>query len=398
MKSKEWKFKDFPVKMELSFYFDIEKKIIEYFLQKRFQEELVGIFRVGRSYQPGISDMDFLVILEDRLFTTSGRDYYIKQIIPQRNVREYLFLHEFYIYPKSLAIYFYYLHPQATVEKIFGKDLDFFSLKEELREVAFYTIIDTMVSYIWRPFLKMWLEKCIYVRQALLKISSLGYTFSLFKKFSGENYEAWDEFSLEVEKLREEWFDIGDKERKYRIETSFWKGMEYCWEVIHRVDRLLFRRIPQIQEENLFAFFWGKNNLTVFLPTLDKEKSLQYSAEIFKEFGELVIFLPWSFSLSLFGLSTGEGRFSEYINKRFVREKRLDYKWEKAFVLRKNLLNKLAEFCYYNKVLFTPLVSYGYTQSIDWKSFVYNIFSELRVFRKSRKLIPKFSYLLMEKE
>jgi len=390
----KFSFVNFPEPLKLSDYEKIEKQIIKYFSQSKFSGDLLSLYRVGTQYVPGISDLDYLVVVKDHLSNTKGKDYYTKNIVSSPEKRTYFFLHEFYIYPVSVAPYFFFLHPLAKIERIQGEEVDFIPLESRTKkEVYLYTLIDTFVSYIWRPLVEMFLKRCIDVRLALLKLNSLVYSFLLYQEISSHKTEKIERFSRNIKNLREQWFTLNKEEQLHRLETLFLEGIGLCWEIVERAKKLVPVQGRSSGGDNSYIFFWGKNNFTVFVNKIGKEQSIAWSREVLNKTGEITVFLPLSFAITLAGYSNGEGRFSRFVQRRLCYSLPTS-KVDGLLSMRSSLFNRQAQFSMDNKILFTPLVSLGYFQPITLRSKLYNLFTDVVSYWKRKEIVSILPVLL----
>jgi len=170
------------IQIDLSTY----ERTIDQFI-KFFSKEGIGLYKFGKTNNPGISDLDLIIVYPDEFkskeIETLVRDATL--FIGESRVREYIFTHPIIIYPESLFKYIKYVH---TVNDLINLN----EIKKEIIEppeneksllenIHFVNFTYNVILWLF-DILK---SKQIFLRELLLALGSashsLEYIYQMYK-------------------------------------------------------------------------------------------------------------------------------------------------------------------------------------------------------------------------
>ncbi len=233
----EFIFADEPVRLDSKDYL----QAINYFVRELSQlEDVISIYQIGGLTALGISDVDLIVVLKDKVSDSKKILETAKGCVSKNS---YL-LDIFRLVDKATMQNIMVIFPTFDLKKIYGEDIEIRPITNEMIYATF--LVDFVNSYWPREFLEMLLHrnielknkmlgkilydftrlfafdfilkrmrKKIKVRYALCRLYSMRYPILMYKNITGVEYESWNNFLRKIVHLRQNWFSVDD--RKYDL-------------------------------------------------------------------------------------------------------------------------------------------------------------------------------------
>lgn len=207
--SKRYNYINEPIPLKTSEY----DKALEAFLDRFTKYHNVkSIYRFGFISSLGVSDLDFIVVLNDPL-NKPREDLSYKGFTAKNK----------YIYNNTPPIYlsenlfqnFIYVLPLKGIELLYGKNIE--QIAPENKEIYnLLTTIEICTLFYPRVFLDLLYASKFNVRRALCLINALQYPMKLIKEQVREDGR-WQKFEKDVKDLRENWFQVNSDSHKQLI-------------------------------------------------------------------------------------------------------------------------------------------------------------------------------------
>jgi hypothetical protein len=297
-----WEFTNLPRKHSREDY----KEVLENVARCYVSDDLVAIYDWGAPGQPGISDVDVLLVwknspqplpLKKRSFAFLDKKSRYLLRHPPMHISE----DDFPFIP--------YIYPDGRLRKVTGRLLNVKQLSKAEKVVVRKAVFnDIVIRHYPRDVLQQSVEKNINVRDVLLRLKSLGYTFKTMDYLGLKTEKPWKEFESRVKLLRKRWFWNGDKKSLIQLTTE---SVDIMMDIIER-GKAFFPLAFQLagQEEVRYT---GIKNSTVFLTQWEKPRALEHMQAILRKTGKPISVLPMEYASQLVQYSQFKGRISEQI-------------------------------------------------------------------------------------
>jgi hypothetical protein len=319
----------YPIKIPENEYFAAIRNI-----SKNLSESGIAgsVYTWGSISNPGISDIDFLVIPKDNKRWPLG----LKSIYFMKKRLRYLMVHPFMVCGFESAKHIRYIYPDADIKKAFGDDICFiFPSKGELENLRLSLLNDIIIRHLPRDFISVIKSKRINVREMLLRLKSIAYGLNLYKSATGLRIEGSQKYISDITKLRKDWFLIDKIQQENSLMELLNRAIALSLEIIEGFSNFLEdETMAKVSEKLPKSEYFGEKNRTDFLRKWDKEKATDKNYST----------LPINLSAQLYCYSKEKGRLSEYIRGHITPTKakyRLMYASESKKRIR--ILNKQAE-------------------------------------------------------
>lgn len=359
LKVKGTRFYNFPTKLKVEEYDQTLKKVIKIFSKLK---GLNSIYLWGSINNPGISDMDILLVTEDNIKKIPFR--FRSVFFLEKKIRKFVY-HPFVLCKASEFSNLKYIYPRTKFKKVYGKEIRTRNIdKTKIDYVKAALLSDLIVRHYPRDFVRTLFSKEVDVRASLLRLGSLKYTLKTLKEFN-INLSSGKIFSEQINKLRENWFFLGKKEQKEKLIFLINMAIKIDIEIIERWDIFLKKRgIIEVSGKGGEKKYVGDKNKAVFVIGWKKEECITPTKSLSKKDREIIPSLPLSLCINLIEYSKVNGVLSDYIRKNISSES-VNYQIDKTYseVLNKRIkiLNNQAELSVKTKHLHFPgFFDFGY--------------------------------------
>ncbi len=363
---RKWGNEPIPCRMEE--YESAKKRFIEVFAVNPC---LASIYQFGFIRHPGISDLDFLMILNDK----PGKCIWKKDIYaPFTQKERYLYNNTPpIIVNKEIFYNFYKILPLSNLVWLSGERVEQHKKKDE--EIFNLLILLEVCSHFYpKVFLELFKEKIFNIRRAILLINSLQYPLSIAAGIVGED-EEWNRFNSEVNKLRGEWFLLGwDRYKRLYdlILNAIWISTELIEKTGNRIQEAASKCSPSQKILPVGSFLNGR---MLFYEGFGKEFALEGILKTYKRSGKFISILPSVFLSPFMIYKEENGQIGRHIKRNLsVYGDVSPFDNPQAAVERIGLMNLWIDFIEGNRITVDMVhIYYGYRPRVSLKNRLMNL-------------------------
>jgi len=313
-----FRFVDKPIYHDISSY----NETINLFIEELSKlEDINSVYQIGEVTVPGISDLDFIVILNNKLERPQKCIKVIRSYVKKNN---YLIEHYPYIINKENFSNVNYMFPIFNIKNIYGEK---YKIKKIVDiDILNAIILTDLVNIYWpKEFIRYFLYKKVYLknkiksyyfndilrtlelskvlpytkleiptRNLLCRLNSMKYPVAMIEKISGQKNRKWSDHINEINDLRKNWFSYNDK--KYYTLLDLTKNtIMLCYDIIERLDSILKRKKFFSYEGLEDTLIIERDSSNLYIDNWRPEDSLKKAVNIYKSTGEIVSVLPKNF-------------------------------------------------------------------------------------------------------
>lgn len=328
-----------------------------------------SIYKYGSVSSPGISDLDFIVILDDPLRRPGKRLSY-KGFTPKQKyicshppvyVNEYLF--------QNLA----YIMPFQNLERIYGKSFD--QIIPKNKDINDLLLTMEMCTLFYpRVFFRLLFAPKFDVRRALLLTNALRYPMNLIHAYIPRD-RRFKDFERRVNELRRGWFQL--KREKYEDLVRLVIEAVYLSIDIMRKIAGLLQSSGYVKKTNMQNGQVGGEFARKFYMFVQDLNENQMIDRILKDYDKtpwpkrFISILPTAFLVPLLYYREQEGPLSEHLRKNLKVSDGFqpEVTFKKEVFKRIHFLNALINFLENNNVSPNGAhIYYGYWPRVGIKS------------------------------
>lgn len=352
IKHEDLVFSNYPTKCGLDDYNTLTSKIGKKFLTGNIKT----IYTSGRISNPGISDIDFLIVVKNNTAPNLKLAWFTKK-------EQDIVCHPFYIIDENIMENIKWIYPDFNLTLIQGDYININRTKKsEINAIRIFLMLDVILRHFPRNYLEMLIPKWIDTRDALLRLNALNHSISSFRLI-GLKGEKWTYYEKEIKKLRNMWFSIGKKEQKKSILKLLKDATYISMDMIDQLSLFLEREeIVKIFRGNKECVYNGWQNQTFFVEKWDKKKALKRMIDFYLHNKKFYSVLPLNFLPLFLEYSKEKGVLSSYI-RRHLKNSNINYSIQNKGIIKKriNMLNRQTSLAIRMKHRhFTAFFDYGY--------------------------------------
>jgi hypothetical protein len=231
---------------------EYEEEIGRYAENLKQNESVVSVYRAGSIKYPGLSDIDIVIVLKDEC-TFPFAEYSVLTT----EKRKYLFLHEPFVVPESLASSMAVLYPLQNAQCIWGKR---FAFRKPTREEQLHFFIQEYVKgYMFWAARKI-RSGVIDSRSIFPELHAVCYSLRVFHSVTGFSSPAFQKreraFIRDITELRERFFRLLPEESRRRIIDLLYRSKELNDFMYAALDRYLEQHVCRVSRPSVyFGFF-----------------------------------------------------------------------------------------------------------------------------------------------
>lgn len=345
----DYTFFNFPQKKTLKDYETAQKEFVDYY--KRIKG-VSAIYKIGSVSRPGLSDLDFIVVLDDDYKHRYGVRYDINYFSDNS---KYILYHPQFFISKSSMKNIYILYRILNLEKVWGEDIRI--ERYGMEEFLLYEILNLLDLSILRSpklILKSILNKNIDVRLILSQLTKDKYAFILLNKII--KIDSLSGYFDKLESFKTSWFSNDEECNLSQLILFMKRAPEITYYLIDKLKDYMESKIEyNMSDKNLSnarAGFRHKDDITYFERLWNPVSSLNRTEEIFLRTRNYVQFLPLNFSFHLFQYAAAANRLGNSINEQLFLKPDLSFV-NNGFSAQKRAeyLNKNIEFLENKKIV-----------------------------------------------
>ncbi|MGA1871243.1 MAG: hypothetical protein ACMUJM_22155 [bacterium] len=373
-------FIDFPQQIALQKYEQNIQEFVKYF---RTHPTVSAIYQIGGINDPGISDLDLVLVLKENEALSSKDNDFLTTL------NQYLFIHPPFIISEDLFVYLPYFFYANNIRKLTGKNYQFLEPELSLDNLQLCALLcyEAAIGRLSDIIYQTTCGNSISLRKMLLKLNSIKHNISLMNKVIDTcEGNGWDKFIIQIGSLRRSWFSLSKDEQIKNTYSALYEGVNVLLEIINNLalrSKNLFR-IDNICNEHPEAYYIYPNSLQIIKYNGDSKssistvrnpffflKKLRFKAQkkIARHVNDLsIITLPKELILLLLLIGTKDNLF--------VRNQKYfscvsKHNVPAVIKLRVDLLNKYNEFISAHKDLHMSYLTMG--SSLEKKAKFYTI-------------------------
>ena len=185
-----------------------------------------SIYQFGTVSTPGISDLDFFVVLDDIIGQERNR---LKSAINSfTETEKYIFSHEPFFVNKELFMNYLNIRHVSNLQHIYGEKIQM--KKEVNKNCKIYMLIEILLSY---PnfFLDSLIKKKIDVRKSLQILNAIKYPISIYNDVVGNNKDRYSDFIEEISNIRDNYHEHSNEDIKVNLLRLIYQAINIIREV-----------------------------------------------------------------------------------------------------------------------------------------------------------------------
>jgi hypothetical protein len=191
-----------PREYELEDYSIATERFIEKYSK---HPDVVSIYQFGQVSVPGISDLDFIVVLKDPLSHSFDADYSVSTFSPELR---YLYNDtQPFLMNEGIFKEFWKIFPTSDLTLVYGRKIEQIPASDNEKDVYNLLILVDVCNYFYPLlFVKQLASNTLNVRFCLLVLNSFKFPLRLCMDLTGQVVDGWVKFIEKVESLRKSWF------------------------------------------------------------------------------------------------------------------------------------------------------------------------------------------------
>jgi len=304
-----WRFFNFPCQVDAEAYEHARKEFVDYY---KGVPGVHAIYRFGSVGHPGLSDLDFIVVLDDEYRGAPGIDY---SISPFSNLTKYVLYHPQFFVPRSIFRYLGLLEPIFELEHVTGQHcLQAEFPEDERRQMDTLFICESLVTDFAWSILGYTALRDVDLRMAQAKLNLVTKNLVLLDRLVGCAPASAGRFTQAVKGLRRDWFLSSAEETCGRIKHLLQEAGETVSEMANALDRYLVEsnRFPVLSRNRRE---WPYKHTFLRLVFGSSHSGLHFTKRNGSQ--ALAVLAPLSLMLPLVYFSSGTGPLSRYIRNNF---------------------------------------------------------------------------------
>lgn len=164
-------------------YNDYEEVLYNYIKKIKKCKDIISIYKFGDISYPGLSDIDILIVLEDKVLEFNYKKY---SAIRYKEKEKYIFLHEPFIINRSLAEKAEILYPLTNLSHLEGEKIKF--IKPNLYHTTHFFIHEFLNGYMY------WWKRArrrnkLSLRNIIPQFTSFTHSFRIFENIISKFYK-----------------------------------------------------------------------------------------------------------------------------------------------------------------------------------------------------------------
>ena len=332
MAIQKYSFVNFPVCEKIEKYTDATKKIADMFLKTK---NAVSVYTWGVISNPGISDIDFCIVMEGKLgnLPLNLRSFHFLD-----KSEKYVVVHPFIFVTPWVISEIEYVYPENNLVYFSGRKLKMKRLSPKDRKNAKISLLnDLIIRHFPRDYAKMIFSGKIDLRQALLRLKSLSTTIKTCREFGKCITAKEKKFISDTFDLRNNWFGMEHKEQERKTALLLEAGFGICFDIIEFFDVFLRKKkIVEIKSKNNIFEFRGDKNHTVFVDGWKRKNAVKLMKEKYSKNKEIISCLPVSLGIQLVEYSQSKGVIGDYISQNIVSSE-INYDFGNSQIVKKRI-------------------------------------------------------------
>lgn len=371
MKLSEYKIYDYPIYYDYEIY---ERYILMYINAVKSIDGVLSIYQMGRINIIGMSDIDLVVVVENKMNTLEYQKLSVKKVFGNDQVANYLFIHDVMIIDEDSFNNLNLISYSTNLVKIFGQDIKIKTISELDSKIVEFSILIDFIMLRLHQFQGYIKRRDFSMRGIIVRASSLKHSLALVKDI-GIEYDSRN-IELFIDNVRKDWFV---KENVDDVWSLFFASIRHFNAILLRCSDYIMDNFLIYNDKNF------KNNLlllndkartTIFI---NENDLFVYNENIINDLNSLMdrviqplqttIFYPSHLYFHYLSYSKTNNMLSKIISEKLT-NKNLLYEvtevYKETLEKRSNALSNYAKFLRNNKLFFSNTPFYpGFNLLLD---------------------------------
>ncbi len=306
-----------PRFFDRQFYDSAADKFVEKYSAHK---DVLGIFLFGQVSVPGVSDLDFMVVMKDRLSEKFDQSYSIATF--DDDLRYIYNETQPFMVTEKVFKDFWKIFPTYHLNQVFGEKLT--QNKPDKNEKKLYNsliLIEICQNFYPVLFLKQLASEKFNVRYSLLVLNAFKFPLNLFMQTFDIKVDKWIELNQDVVTLREGWFGATDQERYQNMMDILQRAAQISTDLLDKLDGCIKKEFWDIDQEKLKKIngkiaFGDK----IYVPEFNSRTVVEKIVDEFNQTGKWRSYLPLTFYLPILKYSCENGLVGAHIKKKLKTE------------------------------------------------------------------------------
>lgn len=321
----DWTYHHWPHYQPVEAYHEAEA---EYLAKLQRIPSLRAVWRFGSVGVPGISDLDYMVVLEDDALYALSPDMITRQDLSPTS--RYIIFHEPFVVNQDLLVAWNRWGNGATLTHLYGDETAPEALSPDEQEfVAAVTLSDLLMHVEPRLFLETLLSGNMHVRGTLCQINASKHLLRLYKQIMQASTMPWDNFFIEFETFRKQWFTLGP-DREFKLKGYLIQAVMILFEFIERLhETLVHLKWFDPQTSGTVSYLAAKY-ITVWRAAWSSEHPIQKIIHVWAQLHRVAVMLPASLALPILVHASANGMVSHYVQRNMGPSDLVPADWHRA--------------------------------------------------------------------
>lgn len=310
---------------------EVYKEAIEVFISRisRFQN-VKSVYQIGSisNLTPGISDLDFIVVLDDNLSSnlTSNKLAGIRE--GYNDKINYIIYHDVStVLNESLFKEIHKLYLINQIRRVYGDEIAINPPGENEKEIQL-TLLADYSFYMWpREFLLPLLLGKIDIRSMLNRLYSLRHPIRILQEVTSQENSDWNAFIAECRDLRVHWFEIELNSAINLLLNKLIQGLYFSAEIVKVLSIYLEKKFcvssSRPNQKLISAIYQEGRKYYYFVEGGNPIKAINTTADIYYATKNLAFVVPDTLGLQLIEYAKQRGPWSTFIKRNLMISKKL---------------------------------------------------------------------------
>ncbi len=281
--------------------------IFEYLkMLKPHYTDISAIYQFGDVGQPGLSDIDLIVVMKNNCHQQKYTDYTVPR---QNDSLTYLICHDPLFVNEEIFRKIKYGYPIFKLSWLWGKGIDYEQvLHDENKEINILNLLNTFLTKVPSDYIRyIYREEQVSCRLAIAMLNSFKHMYALLFSITGERDSGSENYIERLDGLRKGWFQDNSLEKLEQLKEMIKESLYVIADLVKKTD-IMVRHQYNLTPKGDLIF---KNRTFYYIFKKEWEK------EIFiKEIESRgTIYFPYSFSLFLQHASRQKNVYGQYCKR-----------------------------------------------------------------------------------
>jgi len=336
-------FQDYPSILKTEDYNEVLKIVVDSFSKIPYVRQ---IYQFGNIRAPGVSDIDLLFILPEKL--TKDKTYTLKRIYDDllKDFSFFIGCHHPYFVTESLITDFCRIRPLGNIKLLYGEDIPIKA--PEMDEWDFLAMLwDLCICYYPSIFHYSLLKRRINIRYQMQIINAMRFVIEILPKAGISLDGEFREFQADILSLRKSWISLSTGQLEKSILDLLSKSTRLSYRILFILKERLISDGLKWEDLSKDKFLHISGIPKIFKHFDSFEKAFEKSNTFYKKFRIVCSYYPKELAALYFFFIKLGGIYQNNLNDRMV------YRRIPCFTLGKGLKQALERRASSQKMIFS---------------------------------------------